>query len=63
MENLDNEFIKGFNEGYLIKQHESSLADSLAKIEGNTDRVKGIQAGIEQYSKDNDKGHYPSWFN
>lgn len=61
MEEIDKEFIEGFNQGYFLKGYESSLADSLAKVEDESMRIKGIRYGIKQCQLE--KELYPSWFN
>jgi hypothetical protein len=48
----DTEFIKGFNEGYLIAKHLPDLADSLAQVKNETPRIEGFRAGHEQFVRE-----------
>lgn len=48
-------FTKGFNEGYLLREHKPLLLDSLLKgitSGGNTPRVEGLRAGSAQREKE-----------
>lgn len=43
------DFIKGFNDGYLIAKHAPVLSERLSKIESGIPHIEGIQEGIDQY--------------
>jgi hypothetical protein len=47
---VDSVYIKGFNEGYIIARDMPQLAEILAKVESNSERLKGLKAGREQYN-------------
>ena len=51
------DYIKGFNEGYLIRQERPELADSIAKSLENaqTERAMGFCAGSQQYEKEKEQ--------
>ncbi len=44
------DYVKGFNEGYLIAQHEPELAAQLSKAEGTSDRLQGIKDGHRRFT-------------
>lgn len=44
------EYIKGFNEGYLLAQHEPELAAQMAKAEGTSERLQGIKDGHHRFT-------------
>ena len=48
-EKVDPDFLKGFNEGYLLAHHNPELAEKLAAINSELSRVVGLKAGREQY--------------
>lgn len=60
-ENIDPEYLKGFNDGYLIAQHEPELAEKLSKIEAVSPRIVGIQQGRDQFIKEQLKTKLPNW--
>lgn len=51
MEHRDasSEYIKGFNEGYMIAKNMPDLASQLQSITGNSERSVGFQDGRKQY--------------
>lgn len=64
MEDIDNpspEYIKGFNEGYLLAKHSPDLVEKLPKDLGVSDRSKGFAAGREQYIIEQQKDRQPAW--
>lgn len=61
---VDPVFLKGFNEGYIIAQQMPELAQVLANIESNSERLNGLKAGQKQYDKEQIeqlKSHLPGW--
>ncbi|MFT3793639.1 hypothetical protein [Flavobacterium sp.] len=56
-----SEYIKGFNEGYLITQHLPDLADRLATIETDVPRVGGFKDGRKQYALDQVRNNRAKW--
>ncbi len=50
----EKQFTKGFNEGYLLKEHKPLLLDTLLKgiTSGNSPRLEGMRAGSSQREKD-----------
>jgi hypothetical protein len=44
-----SEYIKGFNDGYVLAQEIPDLAKSLSKIETRSDRLSGFKDGKKQY--------------
>ena len=69
MENVDNkldepspEYLKGFNEGYLLRKEMPELTASLVKsLPDNDERCVGFKAGSWQYELMMGKTTYPSW--
>ncbi len=55
------DFLKGFNEGYILSTHEPDLADKIAAALGETERAKGFKDGQKQYKDEVSKNKYPSW--
>ena len=48
-----NNFIKGFNSGYIIRKNHPLLMKNLAKgATGNSEYLKGLKAGSKQYEKE-----------
>lgn len=43
------EYMKGFNEGYLLAKESSTLADKLSKVHGDSERIKGFQDGRRHF--------------
>lgn len=58
---VDPDYLKGFNEGYLISQHMPEIADQLAKAYGTNPRGQGFNQGKEQYSNEQFEQRLPSW--
>ena len=48
------DYLKGFNDGYLLRQHNPELADSLARSLENiqSERAFGFIAGSKEYEKE-----------
>lgn len=60
-EKIDPEYLKGFNDSYLIAQHMSGLSEKLSKIEGDSPRLQGMRDGRQQYLVDQIKTKLPHW--
>lgn len=58
---IDPDYLKGFNEGYLIAQHMPELAEQLSKAQGEGTRLAGLKAGRDQYTTERMKDRLPSW--
>ena len=53
MENEEQQFIKGFNGGYLIAKHEPELSSKiLEKLEPLNDYTKGLISGKNEWQKE-----------
>lgn len=51
------EYIKAFNDGYILAKFDPNFPfDSIPK-EGNSDRIQGLQRGIMQYKVDKKMDH------
>ena len=46
---VDPDYLKGFNEGYILAQHSPELARNLANINSESSRFAGFKAGQEQH--------------
>jgi hypothetical protein len=55
------DFVKGFNEGYVLSQHAPHIAASLDQLDSSSDRLSGLQAGRGQYLAEQNRERLPSW--
>lgn len=57
------DYIKGFNEGYLISRHNPGLAEKLSSIEAASERLNGFKDGRLEYMRDmeREREHEPAW--
>lgn len=55
------DYIKGFNEGYLITRHLPELAQKLSAVESAAARVDGFKDGRQQYALDHLKQQRQLW--
>lgn len=60
-ENVEPDYVKGFNEGYIISQHSPDLAERLANIDSDFVRLAGFKAGREQYQAEQLRERLPTW--
>ncbi|GAB3732253.1 hypothetical protein [Spirosoma lituiforme] len=60
-DNVESEYVKGFNEGYTISQHKPELAERLAGIDSDFIRLVGFKAGREQFQKEQLRERLPDW--
>jgi hypothetical protein len=58
---IDPDYLKGFNDGYIIAQYEPELAEKLSKIEAVSPRIVGMQQGREQFIKEQLRTKLPDW--
>ena len=58
---IDPDYLKGFNDGYLIAQYEPELSKKLSKVEAISQRIIGMQQGREQYLNEQTKDKRPSF--
>ncbi|MBO0950574.1 hypothetical protein [Fibrella forsythiae] len=59
---IEPDYVKGFNEGYLIAQHRPDLAEQLASIDSDFIRLVGFKAGREQYEAERVREErLPNW--
>ncbi|MBE7172471.1 MAG: hypothetical protein INR73_17935 [Williamsia sp.] len=61
IEPVDPEYLKGFNEGYIIKQHMPDLADKLASSVGDSLRSQGFKDGRNEVLRERERERYPKW--
>lgn len=57
------DYIKGFNEGYLLRQHHPDLAASLSRSleQVQSERIAGFKDGSLQYEKEKEQILSISW--
>lgn len=58
---IDPKQLKGFNDGYLLAEHEPELAEKLAKIDAVSPWLMGMQQGREQYLNEQIKDKRPAF--
>ncbi len=58
---VEPEYVRGFNEGYMIARHKPELAEKLANIDSDFIRLAGFKAGQDQYQKEQVRERLPSW--
>lgn len=56
-----DDYIKGYNQGYLIAEHMPELAGKLPSTLSKSERGKGLLDGQTQYMLEQNKQHLPSW--
>ena len=60
-ENPSAEYLKGFNDGYLLAKHEPELAKQVDAVQSSSERMKGFKDGILELTKEKNKEFYPQW--
>lgn len=55
------EYLKGFNEGYLLAKESPELTDKLSSIKGESDRTKGFLDGGKEYNLEKIRDLRPNW--
>ncbi|UFH54788.1 hypothetical protein [Spirosoma sp. KNUC1025] len=58
---VEPEYLKGFNEGYIMAQHMPELAEKLAGINSDFIRLVGFKEGREQFQIEQTKDRRPDW--
>jgi hypothetical protein len=43
------DYVKGFNEGYVLTKDSRDLAEKLASVKGDGERLKGFRDGHKEY--------------
>ena len=53
---IPDEYVKGFNNGYLLRKHHPMLAKELENgIKGKSPYLSGLKAGSKEYEKELDQ--------
>lgn len=60
-EKVHPDYLKGFNDSYLLSKHLPELAAQLAIAKGDTPRMQGMRDGRQQYLSEQVKAKMPSW--
>jgi hypothetical protein len=60
-ENVNQDYLTGFNQGYLLAKHTPELVGKLAAMPTSTQRLEGMKEGIEQYVLEQSKDKTPDW--
>jgi hypothetical protein len=55
------DYMKGFNEGYILAKYMPELSQQLAPSLSGSQRSSGFIAGREQYVVEEKENRYPSW--
>lgn len=55
------EYVKGFNEGYLIARYEPALAQRIADVAHDSPRLEGFRDGQEEWAIEAFKERYQEW--
>jgi hypothetical protein len=58
---VDAEYLKGFNNGYILSQHEPEFAKQISQIENPTQNLQGFRDGRMQYFNEQMKDFRRSW--
>lgn len=55
------DFVKGFNEGYLLARQMPELAEKIAGAATQSERSQGFKSGLEQFEHEQDLNRQPTW--
>lgn len=55
------DYLKGFNQGYIMAKHEPQLIEQILPSLGDSERGTGFKQGKEAYEAEKQKEHTPSW--
>lgn len=55
------DYLKGFNEGYVMQQHAPKLAQKLSEAVKDSDRGSGFKDGAQQFNNERSKERLPAW--
>jgi len=58
---IDPDYLKGFNEGYLLAKHMPELTESLKTVKGDGIRLQALHDGRNQYISEQVRDKLPSW--
>lgn len=58
---MNDDYTKGFNEGYVLAGHLPRLARSLSKAESASPRMAGFREGRRQYLREQGRGPRLVW--
>lgn len=59
---IDVNYIKGFNEGYILSKRLPDLAQQLSEIKSESPRMEGFQDGRNEFMQEKSKEKLP-WLN
>jgi hypothetical protein len=59
--NVNPDYLKGFNEGYTIAQQSPELSEQLSKLSLSGERGVGFQEGRAQFISERARERMPSW--
>ena len=55
------EYIKDFNDGYLVAENHRDLGDMLTKVDSDNPRMSAMKAGAKTSLDEKTPARYPSW--
>lgn len=55
------DYVRGFNDGYIISQHMPDLAEKLASALDGSDRGMGFKDGRQEVLLEKRREKYPAW--
>ncbi len=55
MDRLSEKYIKGFNQAFLLKEHNPDLIDGLLTTTSNNDYIQGLKDGAQTYEQEKTK--------
>lgn len=61
LENPSQEYLKRYNQGYLIAQEMPELAEQLSKIENTSPELSAFKQGIQQSKIEKEEKKYPDF--
>lgn len=59
---MSTDYIKGFNEGYVLTEHAPEVARTLAKVESDAPRMEGFRDGRRQWVLEQTRERSPEPF-
>lgn len=60
---MEDLYLRGFNEGYLIASERPKLAEELSSISSQQPRILGIKDGYRQFVLEKVRDKQPLWMN
>lgn len=55
------DYLKGFNEGYMMAKYMPELMKKMGNDLGSSERGMGFSDGRDEYASEKEKDKYPSW--